>query len=70
MTTIGGVGGAALGAAVTYGYAQHQGWAVTVPFDVMGGAVLVALVLGTIAGIYPAARAALMHPADAVRPPA
>jgi putative ABC transport system permease protein len=68
LTTIGGIVGASLGAAITFGYARHQGWTVAVPTDVLAAAVSVALLLGAIAGLYPAARAAMMHPADAVRP--
>lgn len=70
MTTVGGVVGAGLGAAVTYGYAHHQGWTVSVPAGVLAVAVALALALGAVAGSYPAMRAALMHPADAVRPAA
>lgn len=68
LTTIGGVTGASLGAAITYLYAQHQGWTVAVPTNILAAAVGAALALGAIAGLYPAARAATMHPADAVRP--
>ena len=68
LTTIGGVLGAGVGAAITYGYARSQGWTVDVPLAVLAGAVGAALALGALAGLYPAARAAAMHPADAVRP--
>lgn len=68
LTTIGGLGGATLGATITFLYAQRQGWTVTVPTGVIGAAVGMALVLGLVAGIYPASRAATMNPADAVRP--
>jgi ABC-type antimicrobial peptide transport system permease subunit len=39
-----------------------------VPTDVVGLAIATALALGVLAGLYPAARAARLHPADAVRP--
>jgi putative ABC transport system permease protein len=68
LTTIGGAPGASLGAAITVAYASRQGWTVAIPGFVLVVAVLGALVLGALAGLYPAARAALMNPADAVRP--
>lgn len=68
LTTIGGVGGATLGATITFLYAQRQGWTVTVPASVIAASVAAALLLGLVAGLYPAIRAATMNPADAVRP--
>jgi putative ABC transport system permease protein len=68
LTTIGGIAGASLGAGVTYLYARQQHWTVAVPTGVLAAAVGAALALGALAGLYPAARAATMHPADAVRP--
>lgn len=41
---------------------------IDVPIDVLGLAVVTALVLGVLAGLYPALRAARLNPADAVRP--
>ena len=68
LTTIGGLTGATIGAAITYLYAQRQGWTVTVPANIIAAAVAAALLLGLLAGLYPAIRAATMNPADAVRP--
>ena len=68
LTTCGGLLGVGLGAAVTTWYANRQGWRVAVPTEVLGLAVATALVLGVVAGLYPAIRAARLHPADAVRP--
>jgi putative ABC transport system permease protein len=68
LTTCGGLIGVGLGAVVTTWYANRQGWRVAVPTDVLGLAIATALVLGVIAGLYPAIRAARLHPADAVRP--
>jgi putative ABC transport system permease protein len=68
LTTIGGVTGASVGATITYLYARHQHWTVSIPGDILAAAVGAALALGAVAGLYPAARAATMHPADAVRP--
>jgi putative ABC transport system permease protein len=68
LTTLGGVTGAGLGATVTYLYARHQQWTVSIPTAVLAAAIAAALALGALAGLYPAARAATMNPADAVRP--
>ena len=64
LTTIVGAGGAGVGALITYAYAHHQQWTVSVPMGILAVAVL----LGVLAGLYPAVRAATMNPADAVRP--
>lgn len=68
LATLGGLLGAALGAAVTVGYARRQGWLVDVPAEALGLGILAALVLGALAGMYPATRAARLDPAEAVRP--
>jgi putative ABC transport system permease protein len=60
--------GTALGAAVTYSYAKQQNWLVDIPVRGLAGGIAVALLLGAIAGLYPATRAARLDPADAVRP--
>jgi putative ABC transport system permease protein len=67
-TTCGGLIGVGLGNLVTTWYANRRGWRVDVPTDVLGLAIETALVLGVIAGLYPAIRAARLHPADAIRP--
>jgi putative ABC transport system permease protein len=64
----GGVAGTLSGAAITVGYAQNRGWALDLPIEAVGGGVLAAVVIGTLAGLYPAARAASLAPADALRP--
>jgi putative ABC transport system permease protein len=68
LTTIGGLSGTTLGAAITYLYVQRQGWTFTIPTNIIAAAIAVALLLGLMAGLYPAIRAATMNPADAVRP--
>jgi putative ABC transport system permease protein len=67
LSLLGGAVGIALGAAATAGYASTQGWIVVVPFLSIAGAVVIALVLGALAGLYPAARAARLAPAAALR---
>ncbi len=67
LAAIGGVGGVALGAAVTSGYARFKGWDTLIPPIAMIGGLVAALVIGAIAGLYPAIRAARMSPTDALR---
>ena len=68
LAALGGVGGAALGAAVTTLYATSQGWLVDVPVLAVAGGAAAALAVGLLAGVSPAVRAARLDPAEAVRP--
>ena len=68
LALLGGVLGVALGTAVTSVYAQARGWRFDVPLGALGLGVLVALGVGLLAGISPAARAARLDPAEAIRP--
>ncbi|MER8156198.1 ABC transporter permease [Streptomyces sp. NPDC094472] len=63
----GGLAGAALGAATVYAYAAGQGWPATVPVVWAVAGPAVAVVVGTVAGLYPALRAAGMSPTGALR---
>jgi putative ABC transport system permease protein len=67
LALLGGAGGVLLGALVTAGYATRQHWQVVVPLSGVAGGVGVALVLGAVAGLYPAVRAARLAPTDALR---
>jgi putative ABC transport system permease protein len=67
LSLIGGLAGIALGAAATAGYARAQGWIVVVPVLSVAGAIAIALLLGALAGLYPAVRAARLAPAAALR---
>ena len=67
LAGIGGAGGVALGFAVTTAYAQYKGWSTLVPEIAIVGGFVAALVIGAIAGLYPAIRAARMSPTEALR---
>jgi putative ABC transport system permease protein len=68
MSLLGGAAGLAIGALVTVIYARNRGWTVDLPVEGLAGGVGIALAVGAIAGLYPAARAARLAPAEAVRP--
>ena len=67
LAGLGGLGGVLLGVAVTAGYATLQGWGVLVPGVAVVGGLVAALVIGGIAGLYPAMRAARVSPTEALR---
>ncbi|MER6006840.1 ABC transporter permease [Nonomuraea angiospora] len=69
LSAIGGVGGVLLGIGVTAAYASLQSWPAIVPVWAMLGGVFATLVIGGIAGFYPAVRAARMSPTEALATP-
>ena len=52
---------------MTIAYSASQGWAWVVPPLAVGGGLAAALLIGAVAGLYPALRAARMSPTDALR---
>lgn len=67
LAGIGGVAGVGLGALTTIVYSQIKDWKVVLPWPAALGGVGAALVIGAIAGLYPAARAANLSPTEALR---
>ncbi|MGW7362782.1 ABC transporter permease [Streptomyces sp. NPDC054841] len=66
LSALGGASGAALGAAATYAFALAQGWTAVVPLWSLTGGFAATLVIGVIAGLYPAIRASRLHPTVAL----
>ena len=67
LSGLGGVAGVSLGAVVSAAYARSQGWESVIPAVGLVGGVSAALVIGAVAGFYPAARAARLAPTEALR---
>jgi putative ABC transport system permease protein len=67
LSGIGGILGVLSGVAATTAYATLQGWRVSIPAAAVWGALLAAILIGAVAGIYPAVRAARVSPTDALR---
>jgi len=62
----GGIGGAVLGGLVTAVFAASRDWPFALPLWVLGGAAAATILVGALAGAYPASRAARMSPTAAL----
>jgi len=69
LSALGGVGGVLLGIGVTAIYSATQGWPTVVPVWATLGGVGATLVIGAIAGLYPAIRASRLSPTEALATP-
>ena len=67
LSVLGGVAGVLLGAGVTAFWASNQGWRVVIPPEAIVGGLVAAVVIGALAGLYPAMRAARLAPTEALR---
>jgi putative ABC transport system permease protein len=66
LSLLGGGAGILLGSSVTAVYATLQNWPTVVPVWVITGGIAAALVIGGVAGLYPAIRAAGVAPTEAL----
>lgn len=67
LAAIGGAAGVATGGFITIAYSRIRGWGVILPAQYLAAGVATALMIGAIAGLYPALRAARMSPTEALR---
>jgi putative ABC transport system permease protein len=66
LALAGGVAGVTAGAAATAIYAHVKGWAVVIPPEAWAGGLAAALLIGALAGLLPAIRAARLSPTEAL----
>ena len=67
LSGIGGLVGVVLGTGVTLGYTNYTDIVFMISVSQVLGAILLALLIGAIAGVYPAIKASKIQPAEAVR---
>ena len=63
---LGGAVGVALGAASTAVYAHTKHWATVIPTEAWAGGIAASLIIGAVAGLIPALRAARLSPTQAL----
>jgi putative ABC transport system permease protein len=66
LSGLGGIAGAVLGGAATYAYAAAKDWPFSIPAGALAAAVGASALVGAIAGLYPAGRAARLTPTEAL----
>jgi putative ABC transport system permease protein len=66
LSLVGGLGGTVLGALITAGYALDRGWPTVVPVWASAAGSGSTLVIGMLAGLYPAVRASRLSPTEAL----
>jgi putative ABC transport system permease protein len=67
LAALGGIAGLALGAIATWVYSLSQNEPMVVPVYVLIAAPIAGLLIGTLAGLYPASKAARLSPTEALR---
>jgi putative ABC transport system permease protein len=66
LSLAGGAAGVVIGATATAAYAHSKGWPVVIPPEALAGGLGAAIVIGALAGLLPAIRAARLSPTEAL----
>ncbi|MFI0895601.1 ABC transporter permease [Streptomyces sp. NPDC020983] len=66
LSFVGGLGGTLLGTLITAGYAAGRGWPTVVPAWASAAGIGSTLLIGALAGLYPAVRASRLSPTEAL----
>ncbi|MEU0832240.1 ABC transporter permease [Streptomyces sp. NPDC005969] len=66
LSALGGLGGTVLGTVITAGYAYVREWPTEVPVWAAAAGIAVTLLIGAVAGLYPAVRAGRLAPTQAL----
>ena len=66
LALLGGAAGVIIGAIATGIYARAQDWAIVIPAQAWGGGLAAALLIGALAGLLPALKAARLSPTQAL----
>jgi putative ABC transport system permease protein len=67
LSLLGGLAGVVIGSGVTAAFALGNGWPIAIPPVVLAGGLGATLVIGALAGLYPAMRAARIPPTEALQ---
>jgi putative ABC transport system permease protein len=67
LSLLGGAAGVAAGATATLVYASAKHWTAVVPTSAWAGGLIAAVLIGAVAGLLPAVRAARLSPTEALR---
>ncbi|MGC5562520.1 ABC transporter permease [Streptomyces sp. FR-108] len=66
LAGLGGLAGIILGVLATTGYAEYKGWPTVIPLPAVTGGLCGAVLVGVVAGVYPAVRASRLSPTAAL----
>jgi len=66
LSLLGGLAGVLVGTMITVGYAASRGWPSVVPLWSTGGGLAATVLIGVVAGLWPAVRASRLSPTEAL----